>query len=112
MTPSERAGFIEAQLRMFEKSGSSSGIRKAVEFIAAQIEEAQREAVEWKVKEMLSDAYMLANFCKGRDEGFAAAREKAAEIATDYPIIAGVSWATPHVREIISDRIRAMEPRE
>ena len=44
MTPRERAVFIEAQIRMFGKTGSASGRKKIVEFIAAAIEEAEKEA--------------------------------------------------------------------
>lgn len=97
MTPETRADKIFAKLW--------AGIAvELFDFVAAQIREAERGAVEWKVKEMLSEPFMLAHFCKGRDEGFAAAREKAAGIVQEPRIYPAQESVFVHIAE----RIREM----
>lgn len=104
MTPQERAENIRTFMAGLTHNKNPS-IADVDELIIMHINEAVREAVEWKIKEMLSDHYLLAHFYKGRDEGFAAAREKAAGIAleTNEP------GMEDYCGDEIAERIRKLE---
>ncbi len=104
MTPTERA----EKILSFE--GSHSDNKFFTEFLIAQIEEAQREAVEWKVKEILSEPGMMAHWQKGVDYGFRAAKEKAKRIAQSHECSIARLSETCNCDIEIAQRIGSLEP--
>ncbi len=97
MTPQERAEEIWHEIHQQDFLTPDG-----VEFIAAQIEEAEREAVKYKADPDCEEHCRLAKL-EGFAAGFTNAREKAKGIAEDV-LCEHLCW------EKIADRIAKMEP--
>lgn len=95
MTPLERAENIKATLLPLVDLGPS-----IVDFLAAQIEEAERAAVTHAVINMSNNEGVSIAYA----EGFRAARDKAKGIIQSWTV-----WTPGHI-EKLAQRIGEMEP--